>query len=119
VHKSAPVKIIMHNPYGKTSALIVRINPGAFSWNQVLVFVLRAVPHAKASRHPAETELRKTLSRRVFPLAMPARATRLITSVGVYASILRDMLRVSIDVQWVSGRVVGASEDKTALYTAL
>lgn len=107
MHKSAPVKIIMHNPYGKTSALMVRINPGAFSWNQVLVFVLRAVPHAKASRHPAETELRKTLSRRVLPLAMPARATRLITSVGVYASILRDMLRVSIDVQWVSGRVVG------------
>lgn len=101
VHKSAPVRMIMHNPYGNTNALIVRINPGAFSWNQVLVFVLRAVPHAKASRHPAETELRKTLSRRVLPLTIPARATRLITSVGVYASILIDMVKVS-NVQWVS-----------------
>lgn len=68
VQRSAPVKIIMHKPYGKTSAEIVRIRPGALSWNQVVVLVLRAVPQAKARRHPAEKALKKILSRRMLPL---------------------------------------------------
>lgn len=83
VHKSAPVKTIMHNPYGKTSALMVRISPGAFSWNHEVVFVLKTVPHAKARRHPAENALRNTLSRRIFPLVTPARETSSATSAGV------------------------------------
>jgi hypothetical protein len=83
VHRSAPVRIIKANPYGKTNALIVRINPGAFSWNQGLLFVLRTVPQANAKRHPAENALKKTLSRRMLPLLRPARETNSVTSAGV------------------------------------
>lgn len=31
VQRSAPVKMIIHKPYGKTKALMVLISPGAFS----------------------------------------------------------------------------------------
>lgn len=95
VQRSAPVRMIMHKPYGKTRALIVRIRPGAFSWNHGVVPVLRTVPQAKASRHPAETEERKTLSRRMCPRTTPDRATVAKTSGGVRAS--KDMADIVID----------------------
>lgn len=86
VQRSAPVKIIMHSPYGKIRALIVRIRPGAFSWNQGVALVLRTDPQANASKHPAETELKNTLSRRMLPLCTPALATASTTSAGENAS---------------------------------
>ncbi|GMF76598.1 unnamed protein product [Aspergillus oryzae] len=74
------------------------MSPGAFSWNQGVVLVLRTVPQAKASRHPADTALKKTLSRRILPLATPARPTNSITSAGVKASrLICDMLFRSLD----------------------
>lgn len=82
VQRSAPVKMIIHKPYGKTKALMVLISPGAFSWNQGVALVLRAVPQAKASKHPAETELRKILSNRIFPFCSPSLATASKTSLG-------------------------------------
>jgi hypothetical protein len=85
VHRSAPVRTTMHRPYGKTSADKVRMRPGAFSWYQGDAFVDRTVAQAKERRHPVETELRNTLSRRVFPLKTPARDTISIVSAGVYA----------------------------------
>jgi hypothetical protein len=75
VHKSAPVSTIMHSPYGKTSADTVRIRPGAFSWYQGDAFVDKAVAQAKASRHPADTELKNTLSNRMLPFRTPIRET--------------------------------------------
>jgi hypothetical protein len=83
VHRSAPVKMIMHNPYGKTKAAMVRMRPGALSWNQGVVLVLRTVPQAKASRHPADTELKNTLSSRILPFWTPALAIWATTSAGV------------------------------------
>lgn len=83
MQRSAPVRMIKVNPYGKTKALIVRIRPGAFSWYQGLLFVLSVVPQARANRQPADTALKKTLSRRIFPLRVPARATDSVTSAGV------------------------------------
>lgn len=85
VHRSAPVRTIMHKPYGKTSAAKVRMRPGAFFWYQGDVLVESAVAQAKDRRQPAETELRKTLSRRVFPLVTPIRDTISMVSAGVYA----------------------------------
>lgn len=61
---------------------MVRIKPAAFSWNQGEALVLRAVPHAKESKHPAETELKNTLSNRMLPLCTPVLATASITSKG-------------------------------------
>lgn len=60
----------------------MRIKPGAFSWNQGEELVLKTVPHAKESKHPAETALKNTLSRRMLPLYTPVLATASITSRG-------------------------------------
>ena len=88
----------MHKPYGKTRALMVRIKPGAFSWNHGVVPVLKTVPQAKASIHPAETELRNTLSRRMLPRVTPDRATAAMTSYGVRASKdMADMVLYTIN----------------------
>lgn len=62
---------------------MVRIRPGAFSCHQGAVLVLRAVAQANASKHPAETPLKKTLSRRMLPLMEPAMVTDSTTSAGV------------------------------------
>lgn len=83
VHKSLPVSTTMHNPYGKTSAAIVRIRPGASDWYHGEAFVLRSVAHAKASSMPAMTEDMKILSRRVLAFATPARETISVVSAGV------------------------------------
>lgn len=86
VQRSAPVRIIMHSPYGKTRALMVRIKPGAFSWNHGVALVLSTVPQAKASRQPADTALKKTLSSRMLPFCTPALETASMTSPGENAS---------------------------------
>lgn len=83
----------MHRPYGKTKELMVRISPGAFSWNHGVVLVLRRLPQANASRPPPETELRKILSSGMLPLAIPAREMSSITSGGLNASRLRTIVR--------------------------
>ena len=75
----------MTNPYGKNSAEIVLIKPGAFSWYHGALLVLREVAHANARRAPAETELKKTLSSRMFPFTTPARETISMVCAGVYA----------------------------------
>ena len=85
VHRSAPVRTTMHKPYVKTSADKVRMRPGAFSWYQGDAFVESAVAQANDKRQPADTELKKTLSRRVFPLVIPVRDTVSMVSAGVNA----------------------------------
>lgn len=82
VHRSAPVRRIIHNPYGKTNALMVRISPGAFSWNHGFALVLKTVPQANASRQPADIELNRTFSSRIFPFWTPAFVTARKTSTG-------------------------------------
>lgn len=62
---------------------MVRIRPGAFSCHHGAVLVLSAVAQANASKHPAETALTKTLSRRMLPLIAPATVTVSTTSAGV------------------------------------
>lgn len=44
--------------------------------------MLKTVPHAKESKQPADTELKKTLSKRMLPLYTSVLATASITSRG-------------------------------------
>lgn len=93
MQRSTPVRMIMHRPYGKTIELMVRISPGAFSWNHGAVAVLRRLPQANASRPPPETALRKIFSSGMLPLVTPAREMISITSGGLNASSFRAIVR--------------------------
>lgn len=75
---------------------MVRIKPAAFSAYHGEALVLRAVPQAKASKQPAETELRNTLSSLIFPLWTPDLATASTTSWADNAS--KDMVTVILSV---------------------
>lgn len=86
VQRSAPVRRIIDKPYGKIKALTVRINPGALPWYHEAALVLSNVPQAKANKLPAKTELKKTLSKRLWPFAVPVRLTAATTSAGESAS---------------------------------
>lgn len=86
VHRSAPVNRIIARPYGKIKALRVRIKPAAFSWYHDAALVLSNEPQAKANRLPAKTELKNTLSSRLWPLTVPVRLTEAITSGGESAA---------------------------------
>ena len=83
MQRSEPVRMIIHRPYGKINAAIVRIKPGAFSWNQGAVFVLNTDAHANDNIMPAMTPDMNILSMRIFALATPARETSSAVSAGV------------------------------------
>ena len=83
VQRSDPVRMIVHNPYGKISADIVRMRPGAFSWNHGAVFVLRTDAQANDNSIPAMTADMNILSMRMLALATPARETNSAVSAGV------------------------------------
>jgi hypothetical protein len=75
----------MTKPYGNTSAAIVLMSPGAFSWYQGAVLVEMSVAHAKDKIMPAEQALRKLLSIRICAFLTPIRDTSSKDSWGVYA----------------------------------
>jgi len=75
VHRSLPVICTITRPYGNTSAAIVLIRPGAFSWYHGEVLVEMSVAHAKDKIMPAEQALRKLLSTRIYAFLTPMRET--------------------------------------------
>ena len=68
VTRSAPVKMIITRPMGKTIAEIILIKPGAFSWYHGALLVMRDTAAAKARSAPAMNELKKILSMRILAL---------------------------------------------------
>lgn len=82
VQRSVPVTMTNVKPNGKTSAAIVRIRPGAFSWNQGAVLVLIKTAQANDNSMPAMTELMNILSRRMLAFATPARPMSSTVSFG-------------------------------------
>lgn len=82
VHKSAPVTTILTSPNGKIRAPIIRIKPGAFSWYQGAVSVLKRAAQAKESRQPAIKDDARILSMRMFAIMTPAREQSSTVSLG-------------------------------------
>lgn len=68
VQRSVPVTTTIVKPKGKMTAPIIRISPGAFSWYQGEVLVLKETAQAKASNMPATTDDMKILSMRMLAL---------------------------------------------------
>lgn len=71
VQRSAPKTTIVTRPQGNTTAPSIRIEPGALSWYQGAVFVLRDAAHAKARMQPATAELENILSGRILAFVFP------------------------------------------------
>lgn len=73
VHRSTPVSIMRTSPYGNTSLARIRTRQGVFSCIHGDVLVTSAVPHANASRQPADTPLRKMRCGAMLALLWPMR----------------------------------------------
>lgn len=83
VHRSTPVERIAVRPHGKINAPSSVITPGAFSWYHGATVTDRVHAQARARRHPAMKELKKTLSTRILAFMTPAREHSSVVSLGV------------------------------------